>query len=69
MSNSSDADPLNSELEEAAKSPSKKRSAASLDSNSSAQTCTPEDFPNRSVVNDQFSSSVSFWWGKRILKS
>lgn len=69
MSNSSDNNPLHSELEEAAKSPSKKGSADSIDCSSSAKTCAPEDSPNFSVVNDQFSSSVSFWWGKRILKS
>jgi hypothetical protein len=69
MNSSSDANPLNKELEEAVNSPPKKRTAASIDSNSSAQTCSLEDSSNFSVVKDQFSSSVSFWWGKRILKS
>jgi hypothetical protein len=69
MNNSSDNNPLNSELGEAVKSPSKKRSAASIDCNSSAQTCSPANSSNFSAVHDQFSSSVSFWWGKRILKS
>jgi hypothetical protein len=69
MSYSRDSNPLNSELENAVKKPSKKRTAASIDCNSSAQTCSPEDSPNFSEVKDQFSSSVSFWWGKRILKS
>jgi hypothetical protein len=69
MNSSSDANPLNSELVDAVRSPSKKRTAASIDSNTSAQTRPPQCSPNFSAVEDQFSSSVSFWWGKRILKS
>ena len=69
MNNPGDNNPLNSELRESVRSSSKKRNAASIDCNSSAQTCTPEDSPNFSAIKDLFSSSVSFWWGKRILKS